>query len=186
MILYGSKLPIDERENTKAGLPKPIRFNAEHVFHQGKPSLSFFVHLFPCQKIKKIKNFHPTLPELLQQRQQRNFIFLVFFCEVFLRAPRLSSQPILSCDAHSFLLQGMTIGCAIVWPAKSVVGLSFSRRTRELADLKSLLASSTAGWWTSGYPPGNRRKWNAIEENRIGLIIFFYFYKVQTRTASLM
>lgn len=153
------KLPIDKRENTKAWLPKPIKFKAKHVFHQGTPSASFFVHLF---HLKKKKNkFHPTLPELLQQRQQRNFIFLVFFCEAFLRAPRLSSQPILSCDAHSFFSYiGLTIGRAIVWPAKNVVGLSFFRRTHAVSDLESLLSSSTAG---SCYPPLNRTEWNAIE-----------------------
>lgn len=91
------KLSVDKSKNTKAWLPMPIDDTAKHVFHHGKPPASFCVYRFSCYK----KIHHPSLPELLQLRQQRNFICLVFFCEVFLRAPRLSSQPILSCDAHS-------------------------------------------------------------------------------------
>lgn len=81
------KLPSDKRENTKAWLPKPMNGTAKHVFHHGKPSASFCVHLF-----YPTKKQHPTLPELLQKRQQRNFLFLVFFCEVFL----LSASPFIT------------------------------------------------------------------------------------------
>lgn len=44
------KLPIDKRENTKARLPKPINGTAKHVFHHGKPSASFCLHLFYVTK----------------------------------------------------------------------------------------------------------------------------------------
>lgn len=143
------KLPIDKRENTKAWLPKPIKFKAKHVFHQGKPSASFFVHLFHVKKNKLKIPSDSARTAAAAATEEFHLLGLLLW------SVSQSASPFITTDTFLwrplfFLLQGMTIGCAIVWPAKKVVGMSFFRRTHKVSDLESLLSSSTAGL---PYPP---------------------------------